>query len=102
MSQKTINEAARKSYSFLGEILPIVDSYTEAQTLKNNIFRSGAEFAQRWIPVEEKLPESNIPVLVKDCFGAYRVAFCIGSLNSWSYNNIADGKVTHWRLIEVK
>ena len=32
---------------------------------EKQVFKAGVEFAQRWIPIEEELPEENIPVLVK-------------------------------------
>lgn len=65
-------------------------------------FKAGAEFAQRWIPVEEELPEYS-----GECFYV---------LGKWRVNNdtflfLIDSKVecdniqyvfSHWRPIEVK
>lgn len=63
----TLEEKARKSFSFLGEILPIANDYTEAQQLKNKIYITGYEACKkeyedklRWISIEEKDPECTI------------------------------------------
>ena len=63
-------------------------------------FKAGVEFAQRWISVEDELPETiddekiflRYPILVKNIDGAFQ------ALNTFS--NI--GTYTHWRPIELK
>ena len=63
-------------------------------------FKAGVEFAQRWISVEEELPETiddekiflREPILIRNIDGALQV------LNTFS--NI--GTYTHWRPIELK
>ena len=63
-------------------------------------FKAGVEFAQRWISVEDELPETiddekmflRHPILIKNIDGAFQV------LNTFS--NI--GTYTHWRPIELK
>ena len=63
-------------------------------------FKAGVEFAQRWISVEDELPETiddekiflREPILIRNIDGALQV------LNTFS--NI--GTYTHWRPIELK
>ena len=63
-------------------------------------FKAGVEFAQRWISVEDELPETiddekiflRYPILIKNIDGAFQ------ALNTFS--NI--GTYTHWRPIELK
>ena len=63
-------------------------------------FKAGVEFAQRWISVEDELPETiddekiflRYPILIKNIDGSFQ------SLNTFS--NI--GTYTHWRPIELK
>lgn len=90
----------------------IIDAAKEYALTRNNAneiqflhdfeaFKQGIEFAQKWISIEEELPdtnefmESNI-VLVKN---EYRIA----TGRYYSNGNIwfpGDMKVTHWRPIE--
>jgi hypothetical protein len=78
-------------------------------------FEAGVEFAQRWISVEDELPDfdkSKYPngdfeiFLVKMATGSinYKIKYCVANL-------IAEGRwscefdwnvVTHWRPIELK
>lgn len=66
-------------------------------------FKAGVEFAQRWIPVEEELPETNEFKESKICLVKNRCAIDIGRYYS-NHNRwfLASGnfKVTHWRPIE--
>ncbi len=69
----------------------------EAQGIAYDAFKRGAEFAQRWIPVEEELPENNEDVLVKTKYRGIKMT--MRSYNEWVYY----GKgITHWRPIELK
>ena len=68
-------------------------------------FRAGAEFAQRWIPVEEELPETNEfeeskIIIIKGKYG-----IDIGRYYSMSKRFfLASGnfEVTHWRYVELQ
>lgn len=65
-------------------------------------FKAGATFAQRWIPVEEELPEENESVLCKNELG-YFVAELAKKPNSFRvYSARATYRATHWRPIEFK
>ena len=67
-------------------------------------FKAGAEFAQRWIPVEEELPPIGVPVTCK-----YNV---FDKEYYWSGTFISDERmmhfikkhlgITHWRPVNLK
>ena len=88
-----INEAA-KDYALSKSSAEVFRCGHEAD------FKAGVEFAQRWISVEDELPETiddekmflRHPILIKNIDGAFQV------LNTFS--NI--GTYTHWRPIELK
>jgi hypothetical protein len=73
-------------------------------------FIAGIEFAQRWISVDEELPEIDTPVLVM--VSHFRSSIItVARYNSeegeiaWKNNLFSDRirlKVTHWRPIELK
>ena len=99
---KTINDAAQeyaiKKYEGCTGI--IEDTLVD--------FKAGAEFAQRWIPIEEEEPPLYITVLVKLFNGRYFTAKYIKSSkcreddvwsDGFSYYPVND---THWRPIELK
>ena len=73
-------------------------------------FREGVEFVQRWIPIEEELPEENIPVLVKMdyCFAFTDIIatdVCYLRLHRWINalrNQHSNSNVIAWRPIEYK
>lgn len=78
-------------------------------------FKAGVEFAQRWIPVEEGLPEVGDMVLTKmekrhgDTMvqNYYSTATRLENQGEWQTVNWVDhsisfGHITHWRLIELK
>ncbi len=85
-------------------------------------FIKGVEFAQRWIPVEEELPEDNeillrpyeddfttmqtIKILVKtDCdsiIDNFRLKMQVGNKEWVWFMNLEDEQITHWRQIELK
>lgn len=72
-------------------------------------FKSGVLFAQRWIPIEEGLPEKTNHgfselVLTKNSFGNImleRYDFKSNTFNSVRYDSgkKGDGQVSHWRPI---
>lgn len=75
-------------------------------------FLDGIEFVQRWIPIEDELPELNLPVFVickySDGSTDYATVKRIGSKDSqsnWQWSSISHDtffalKITHWRPIE--
>lgn len=102
---KTIEEVAIE-YS---DNLP----YTHSKTLTGIIsFKGGVEFAQRWIPVEEELPEEKNHrfsdlVLTKDSFGNIKLErydFEFMRFNQIRYDSLVkdDGQVSHWRPINIE
>ena len=76
-------------------------------------FRAGVEFAQRWIPVDEELPEVGEVVYIiaesriTDNFTqkSYSIGTCkINTFTGEKWvtdNNHGFGRTTHWRKIEL-
>ena len=74
-----------------------------------NAFKAGVEFAQRWIPVEEELPEIGekvITKMAKDKRTSYGIATRIREeweINAhWIDHTFSNMNITHWRPIELK
>ena len=72
-------------------------------------FKEGVEFAQRWIPVEEELPEIGekvITKMAKDKRTSYGIATRIREeweINAhWIDHTFSHMNITHWRPIELK
>ena len=78
-------------------------------------FKAGAEFAQRWVSVEEELPEIGCTVFVKKELRQgdtwvqhiYSVSTRLAPSGEWESIKWSDvgftrGIVTHWRPIELK
>lgn len=86
---KTIEEAAR-DYALSRED----NDYTIETEMA---FESGVEFAQRWIPVEEKLPEKFKQVIVK-LENGWHTCTWITEDGTFAFNV----KPTHWRHIDLK
>lgn len=74
------------------------DTYGSGETCIQNGFKAGAEFTQRWIPVEEDLPNNFERVLTKTKSNQFFVSY-VRNINEWYYNNDI-GVITHWRPIE--
>ena len=98
---KTIEEAAR-DYALSRED----NDYTIETEMA---FESGIEFAQRWIPVEEELPEIGEKVITKmnkDKRTSYGIATRIREeweINShWIDHTFSNMTITHWRHIDLK
>jgi hypothetical protein len=105
---KTIEQAA-KDYSAECYL------YNDAMRMQAEThFEAGVEFAQRWIPVEEELPEEGALVQAKyekrltdtQVKIGYTYATCRTNeftselwLVDTGYNA---GRITHWRPIELK
>ena len=73
------------------------------------MFEAGVQFAQRWIPVEEELPEIGekvITKMTKDKRTSYGIATRIREeweINShWIDHTFSNMTITHWRPIELK
>jgi len=70
-------------------------------------FKAGVEFAQSWIDVNDELPERiedwpySDEVLTKTDKGHYWLEQFDYEENDWTCSFV-NGKVTHWRPIEVK
>ena len=75
-------------------------------------FIAGVQFAQRWIPIEEELPQHRIAVFVKMIDRNIPI---LATLNTndmcWYFYDYSDNewygfasvkKITHWRPIERK
>ena len=87
---KTIEEAA-KDFN---------DSHVNGhhpQKWVSDIFKAGVEFAQRWIPVDEELPEKFKLVIVK-LENGWRTCTWIMEDGTFAFNV----KPTHWRHIDLK
>ena len=69
-----------------------------------NAFRAGAQFAQQWINVEDELPESGelILVMLDNDKSQVSSARFNGRDFSIDFGDMAVGKITHWRPIELK
>ena len=78
-------------------------------------FKAGVEFAQRWISVEDELPQEGVSVLIKNGFGYFGInvlengiwRMCTvekiaGLLNLKEYELEKFATPTHWRPIELK
>lgn len=90
---KTIKEGLDEAYKKAGQ-----NAYFE------NGFNAGIEFAQRWIPVEEELPETNEFEESRICLIKNRYAIDIGRYYSnkkrWFLSS-SNFEVTHWRYVEL-
>ena len=99
---KTIEEAA-KDFN---------DSHVNGhhpQKWVSDIFKAGVEFAHRWIPVEEDLPEIGekvITKMAKDKRTSYGIATRIREeweINAhWIDHTFSNMTITHWRPIDLK
>ena len=112
---KTIEQAARDYaiHEYWG-VCEIVDCESMADKSEED-FKAGADFAQRWISVEEELPPIGEMVLTKmekrhgDTWVQhyYSTATRLENQGEWQDVNWVDhsmsfGHITHWRPIELK
>ena len=91
------------------EICIYVDNSCDAKTVAYESFLSGVDFAQRWISVEEELPEIGekvITKMTKDKRTSYGIATRIREeweINAhWIDHTFSNMTITHWRPIELK
>ena len=61
------------------------------------MFEAGVQFAQRWIPIEEELPEKLVQVIVK-----FEDGWCTCTWITEDGDFAFNVKPTHWRSIELK
>jgi len=93
---KTIEQAAREYENKEPDVID--GEYTLFSVI--NAFVSGAEFAQRWIPVDEESPAEYDYVLAKSSVGdVYVASFSAGTFHTGMPHKV---NITHWRLIEYK
>ena len=100
---KTIDEVAQEYAESINE----GGEWTHHERIASDGFKDGAEFAQRWIHVEEELPNNKRNVLYKDSDGKEFLAFYIPELKKWMKfrpigSPIECNNITHWRPIELK
>ena len=106
---KTIEEAAIECANIY--LQGYRDSYPADENDFIDVFESGVEFAQRWIPIEEELPEVGEIVLVKTKIN--KVATCemyipkdyLGNIlgeKEWAASYNFKQAITHWRSINLK
>ena len=101
---KTIEQALDEAYKNAG-----------SNAYFGNGFRAGIEFAQRWMSVDEELPEIDEQVLAKKelrhgdtCVQNFysivtrMTPSCEWEGVKWSDVGFNRGIVTHWRPIELK
>jgi hypothetical protein len=102
--KKTIEKAARES-SIKAGYQPKIAADVIGQTVYECGFIAGAEFAQRWISVEDELPENSDndrDFLVKQSNGRIFLARNFRNNRFWSLSFTEIKDITHWRLIELK
>lgn len=76
--------------------------YDDAKNI--GAFINGAEFAQRWIPVEEELPPIDIDVILKYRY-SNRTYYWVGTIHTIERLEHFLNKhllFTHWRPIEYR
>lgn len=84
---KTIDEAAKEAYR---------DTSVSAE----NMFKAGVEFAQKWIDVNDELPENGCNVIAK-LENGIKLGLCFSENTFWSHSTDKNSQVTHWRPIEL-
>ena len=82
---KTIEEAAENYIQSKYKEFALLDIIGEDTSIKDfrDDFKAGVEFAQRWIPVEEELPEIGekvITKMAKDKRTAYGIFMIVGDV----------------------
>ena len=101
---KTIEEVAKEFEKENGEKIWFSNDHQQGTALCIESFKAGVEFAQRWISVEEELPETNEFEESRICLIKNRYAIDIGRYYSnkkrWFLSS-SNFKVTHWRYVEL-
>ena len=99
---KTVKESAEEYAERESNDFPTGDARTtmnlcEIEDWFKDSFKAGAEFAQRWIPVEDELPEVSKQVIVK-LPNDWHTCTWLMKDGTFAFNV----KPTHWRPIELK
>lgn len=79
------------------EALNIAYDECKSNAYFGNGFKKGVDFAQRWTPVEEELPEKFKQVIVK-LENGWHTCTWIAEDETFAFNV----KPTHWRYIDLK
>jgi hypothetical protein len=101
---KTIEEAAEK----YAQKMENEDGYVGCSPCWEVAFKAGVEHAQKWISVEDELPEAGKRVLIKLKNGYITTDERVDKRKVFScFNSIIVDKedkaaVTHWKYIELK
>ena len=99
---KTIEEEAKEFSNTKGIQSCKLMREVEYDTGRFVGFKAGIKFAQRWIPIEEELPEYDGKYLVLRSNGDWTSTYFQKSTNSFA-NYYSDlHYFTHWRQIELK
>lgn len=107
MKMKTIEEAAREFCNIKQDLVINERERYYQNFQKYDGFKAGAEYAQRWISINEELPFLREYCLVKLSDGTvmYAQFSSFGWVIFW-YNGASiqnnDRPVTHWRKIEIE
>jgi hypothetical protein len=112
IEMKTVDEIAQikaneyASQSYLKDANPI--SYEGLEVPFFDGFKAGVEFAQRWISVDDELPERSSPdsdssdeVLTSTNGQYYTLNQYNHKFKAWFFAGMRD-KITHWRPIQYK
>lgn len=104
---ETIKEAIEEHILFppnLDEVFEATEQFLYGLQVAG--FIQGVVWSERWIPVEEELPDNQDIVLVKTDKGCVSTAYLHGKKSGFicygqeAYNDF--GEVTHWRPVEHK
>lgn len=106
---KTIEEKAKEyAEKKFESIAPLYDlDSNDIKKLFESVFKAGVEFGQRWIPVEEELPEVGELVQIKFNLLNEHLHFDHDKVIDVNGNKMFEIEqimvnVTHWRPIEYK
>ena len=98
---KTIEEAALEyaepiaTYTYFKGMDDL--TYYDLEKCMSDSFKAGADFAQRWISIDEELPPVSQQVIVKLKNNWHACTWLLGD-GTFAYNI----NPTHWRPIELK
>lgn len=96
---KSINQAAEEYANLRSSSSVFIENHITD-------FKEGAEFAQKWIPVDEELPPNRETVLIKYLKDGKEKKSCgqivLDSIEIyWQSGSWTQIPVTHWRPIEL-
>jgi len=100
---KTIEEEKKQAFDNAAITLAIGCMPIDESILPFELgFYAGVEFAERWIPVEEELPENDDLLLVKNADNKIATAMFDDERFYVDYGAISPNRITHWRPINHK